>query len=151
RRGIRLGEPGVVVLDAFRPSEITDMKRSKHSDEQPLATQAPKKHSNVRCTLGDRTRIDAECKRRVIADAAQLVTLLLDENALFQQIVALLQPFSTEVGASDPVQIVQAVLELYQGNQDVAVSRHLQERWGVSLEEVDALFERARADGHEQP
>lgn len=151
RRGIRLGEPGVVVLDAFRPQEVTDMKRSKQKDgaEQPLATQAPKKHSNVRCTPGDRTRIDAECKRRAIADAAQLITLLLDENALFQQIVALLQPFSTELGASDPVQIVQAVLELYQGNQDVAVSRHLQERWGVSLEEVDALFERARTDGHE--
>src|SRR5215472_1415310 len=76
RRGIWLGEPGVVVLDAFRPQEGTDMKRSERSDEQPLVTQAPKRHSNVRCTSGDRTRYDAECKRRAIADATHLFTLL---------------------------------------------------------------------------
>lgn len=154
RRGIWLGEPGVVVLDAFRPQEVTDMKRSKQKtsgDEQPLSTQAPKSHSIVRCTPGDRNRFNAEGKRRAITDVSQLFALLLDENALFQQMVQLLQPFSAELSTPDPVQTLQALLELYQGKQDVAVSRHLQEHWGVSLEEIDALFERAKADGYEQP
>jgi len=150
RRGIRLGEPGVVVIDALRQQEETQMKkRSKRADERPLVTQAPKSHSLVRCTPGDRKRFDAVGKQRAITDQQQIFAAVLDEQALFQQMQDLLQPLMQSLGTSGPIQTLQALLAARTPHNEA--SHGFEERWGVSLSDVDALFEKAQADGKDSP
>jgi len=148
RRGIRLGEPGVVVIDALREQEETQMKkRSKSADERPLVTQAPKSHSLVRCTPGDRKRFDAVGKQRALTNPEQIFAIVLDEQALFQQMQDLLQPLEQELGTTGPIQTLQALLS-ERGKQ---ADHDWHSRWGVSLSDVDVLFEKAQADGHDKP
>ena len=153
RRGIRLTEPGVVVIDAMRSeTEETQMKKQskkKVGDAQPLATQAPKSHSLVRCTPGDRKRFDAVGKRRALTDQQRIFAIVLDEQALFQQLQDLLQPLMPELGTTGPIETLQALLAARTPHNEA--SHDFEERWGVSLSDVDALFDKAQADGHDKP
>lgn len=123
--------------------------KKKVGDARPLATQAPKSHSLVRCTPGDRKRFDAVGKQHALTDQQRIFAIVLDEQALFQQLQDLLQPLMPELGTTGPIQTLQALLAVR--SQQHEASHDFEERWGVSLSDVDALFDKAQADGHDKP
>ncbi len=91
-------------------------------------------------------------ERRSLAHQQELVGALLNEAAWYRQMEALLAPFSQAVQASTPLETLRALLAVYQNEkQDVAVSTHLQQRWGVSLDQVDTLFGKAVEEGYQEP
>jgi hypothetical protein len=162
RRGIWLGtKPGVEVIDEFR-KEWEDMtqkpalppgrsrrKKMPSGEQHPVAV---KKRSILNCTPEQKTRFDDEMDRRSLAHQHELIGPLLDEAAWYRQMMQLLTPLSDGLQASTPLETLRMLIAVYQGEkQDVAVSTHLQQRWGVSLDQVDALFEKAREEGYELP
>lgn len=162
RRGIWLGtKPGVEVLDEFRKEweEMTQQPvgrtgrsgKTKESmgEQHPVA---PKKRSILNCLPQHKTLFDAEMQRRSLAHQHELVGALLNEAAWYRQMEAELSPLSEALQASTPLETLRSLIAVYQGEkQDVAVSTHLQQRWGVSLDQIDALFEKAVEEGYKEP
>ena len=150
RQGIRVGEPGVEILEIFRPKEPIKEKvmAKKHGDTHP--TMPAKGHSIVRCTPQTRERfVQEERSRGFFKDQNGLLSQLLDESILYRQGVQLLQPVTEQLGTESFLQTLEAVLEPQreQGQLDA----QFQERWGVSLAEVDALFQVIHDAGHDNP
>ncbi|WP_172632428.1 protelomerase family protein [Dictyobacter arantiisoli] len=150
RQGIRLGEPGVEILEIFRPKEPRKEKpmAKKRADDQP--TMPTKGHSIVRCTPQTRARfVQEERERGFFKDQNGLLSQLLDESILYRQGVQLLQPATEQLGAESFLQTLQALLEPQreQGRLDA----QFKERWGISLAEVDALFQMIHDAGHDNP
>lgn len=147
RQGIRLGEPGVEILEIFRPKKEKVMAK-KRVDTQP--TMPAKGHSIVRCTPQTRERfVQEERSRGFFKDQNGLLTQLLDESIFYRQGVQLLRPVTEQLGTESFLQTLEAVLEPQreQGRLDT----QFQERWGVSLAEVDALFQMIHDAGHDNP
>lgn len=162
RRGIWLGtKPGVEVLDAFRKEweQMTEppVGRTDHSGKkkEPMGEQhpvKPKKRSILNCLPQQKTLFDAEMQRRSLAHQHELVGALLHEAAWYRQIEALLAPLSYALQASTPLEALRSLIAVYQEEkQGVAGSTYLQQRWGVSLEQLDQLFEQAVEEGYQQP
>jgi hypothetical protein len=150
RQGIRLGEPGVQILEIFRPKEPIKEKpmAKKRVDTQP--TMPTKGHSIVRCTPQTRERfVQEERNRGFFKDQNGLLSQLLDESILYRQGVQLLQPATEQLGTESFLQTLEAVFvpQREQGRLDA----QFQERWGVSLAEVDALFQMIHDAGHDNP
>jgi telomere resolvase len=162
RRGIWLGvKPGVEVLDAFRkewqdmtePSVERTSRSSKtkgpEGEQHPVA---PKKRSILNCLPQQKTLFDDEMRRRRLAHQHELVGALLNEAAWYRQMEALLAPLSDAFQTSTPLETLRALVAASEHEQqDVAVSTHLQQRWGISLEQIDRLFEKAIEEGYEKP
>lgn len=166
RRGIWLAtKPGVEVLDEFRkeweemkePTQKPSVRRTAGSrrGNESLGEQHPvklKKRSILNCLPHQKTQFDAQMEDRGLAHQHELVGKLMDESAWYQQMEALLKPLSEPLQTTTPVETLRALIAVYEGErQDVAVSSHLQRRWGVSLSQVDALFEKAVEEGYQQP
>lgn len=150
RQGIRLGEPGVEILEIFRPKKPVKEKvmAKKQADTQP--TMPAKGHSIVRCTPQTRERfVQEERSRGFFKDQNGLLSQLLDESILYRQGVQLLQPITEQLGTESFLQTLEVVLEPQreQGRLDT----QFQDRWGVSLAEVDALFQMIHDAGHDNP
>jgi Telomere resolvase len=150
RQGIRLGEPGVEILEIFRPKEPIKEKvmAKKQVDTHP--TMPAKGHSIVRCTPQTRERfVQEERSRGFFKDQNGLLSQLLDESILYRQGVQLLQPVTEQLGTESFLQTLEAVFEPQreQGRLDT----QFQERWGVSLAEVDALFQVIHDAGNDNP
>lgn len=163
RRGIWLGtKSGVEVLDEFRKEweEMTQQppllrtgrsrkKKELSGEQHPVA---PKSRSIINCTSEQKDRFDDEMDRRSLAHQHELVGPLLDEAVWYRQMEGLLTPLSEPLQAATPLEMLRALIAVYEGEkQDVAVSTHLQQRWGVTLDQVDRLFEKAVEEGYEKP
>jgi hypothetical protein len=150
RQGIRLGEPGVEILEIFRPKEPSKEKpmAKKRADDQP--TMPTKGHSIVRCTPQTRERfVQEERDRGFFKDQNGLLSQLLDESILYRQGVQLLQPATAQRGAESFLQTLQALLEPQR--EQGMLDEQFKERWGISLAEVDALFQMIHDSGHDNP
>jgi hypothetical protein len=150
RQGIRLGEPGVEILEIFRPKEPVKEKSmpKKHANDQP--TMPTKGHSIVRCTPQTRERfVQEERNRGFFKDQNGLLSQLLDESILYRQGVQLLQPITEQLGTESFLQTLEAVLAPQR--EQALLDAQFQERWGVSLAEVDALFQMIHDAGHTDP
>jgi hypothetical protein len=81
-----------------------------------------------------------------------VLSLLADTYRLSEQMEALLAPLAETSGTSTPLETLKAVVDAEQ-KRDVApsIDAHLQERWGATLEEVDALFSQAAEPGEGKP
>ncbi|QBD74469.1 hypothetical protein EPA93_00050 [Ktedonosporobacter rubrisoli] len=94
----------------------------------------PKKRSILNCLPQQKTLFDAEMERRSLAHQHELVGALLNEAAWYRQMDAELSPLSEALQASTPLGTLRSLIAVYQGEkQDVAVSTHLQQRWGCRL------------------
>ena len=150
RQGIRLGEPGVEILEIFRPKEPVKEKSmpKRRTDDQP--TMPTKGHSIIRCTPQTRERfVQEERDRGFFKDQNGLLSQLLDESILYRQGVRLLQPATVQLETESFLRTLEALLapQREQGRLDA----QFQERWGVSLAEVDALFQMIHDAGHDNP
>lgn len=162
RRGIWLGtKAGVEVLDAFRkewekmakpsvkPTNRGGTKDALLGEQHPVK---PKKRSILNCTPEQKTRFDAEMQRRRLAHQHELVGMLLDESTWYHQMETMLAPLSDTLHTSTPLETLRALVAGSGGEpSDAAVSSQLQQRWGVSLEQIEALFEKATEEGHQKP
>ncbi len=162
RRGIWLGsKPGVEVLDAFRkewehmtphPVERTERSGKKKEPTGEQHPVEPKKRSIINCLPQQKTLFDAEMQRRSLAYQHELVGALLNEAAWYRQMEALLEPLSQEVQAATPLETLRALIVGFQGEaQERALNTLVQQRWAVTAEQLDQLFEKAREEGYEQP
>ncbi|BCL77536.1 hypothetical protein ccbrp13_00020 [Ktedonobacteria bacterium brp13] len=150
RQGLRLGEPGVEILEIFRPKEPVKEKSmpKKRVDDQP--TMPTKGHSIVRCTPQTRARfVQEERDRGFFKDQNGLLSQLLDESILYRQGMQLLQPATVQLGTESFLQTLQALLEPQR--EQGMLDQQFKERWGISLAEVDALFQMIHDSGHDNP
>jgi hypothetical protein len=154
RQGIRLGEPDVLVLEKFRPKEPRKEKAMSKKPVVDAPTEPAKGHSIIRCTPQTRARfVQEERDRGFFKDQDGLLSQLLDESLLYRQGLHLLKPAVTQLGTGSFIEILRALLETHPGSGTPAeaLDQHLQEHWGVSLAEVDTLFQKVREAGHENP
>jgi hypothetical protein len=162
RRGIWLStKSGVEVLDAFRkeweamtqpPVGQTSRSGKKQAPTGEQHPVTPKKRSILNCLSHQKTLFDAEMQRRNLAHQHELVGALLNEAAWYRQMEVQLAPLAASLQASTPLETLRTLITMSQEEKpDVAVSTHLQQRWGVSLEQLDQLFEKAVVEGYQEP
>jgi hypothetical protein len=160
RQGIRLGEPGVKVLGVFE--EAVEAQQQKQEREQ-MAKQPPEQtlpvvkasktgYSMLKPKQATAQRILTIMHERGLRHHEEVLSLLADTYRLYEQMEALLAPLAETSGTSTPLEQLRAVVEASQ-RRDVAptVNAHLQERWGTTLSEVDALLTQAAEQGEGKP
>lgn len=158
RQGIKLGEPGVAVLKVFQPKPSTRKKGKAMAntlEPKTPTTQSAKKSSLFRCTPTTKARgkqmIEArDIRGKQVEDI--FLNQVFDEAASYAHMRSLLASFA-ETPESDPVTTLHRMLSLFEesGTRQRLVSDHLQQRWGVTLEDLDQVFTQAQAAGHEKP
>ena len=157
RQGIKLGEPGVVVLKAFQPKPSTrkEGKAMAETNRKTSTTEPAKKSSLFRCTQATKAR-----GKQMIADRGlrgkQVEDLFLnqvfDQATFYEQMRTLLAPFAETPEAEPVTTLHQMLASLEQpAVRQRLVGEHLQQRWGISLEELDRVFTQAQSVGHEKP
>jgi hypothetical protein len=160
RQGIRLGEPGVKVLGVFE--EAVEAQQQKQEREQ-MAKQPPEQtlpvvkasktgYSMLKPKQATAQRILTIMHERGLRHHEEVLSLLADTYRLYEQMEALLAPLAETSGTSTSLETLKAVVDAEQ-KRDVApsINAHLQERWGATLEEVDALFSQAAEPGEGKP
>jgi hypothetical protein len=152
RQGIRLGEPDVEILDTFKPITLQEKRMSKKNEKK---TEPVKGHSLMRCKQQTSARGKQIMHERGLPTQDALLNTVFDESALYQQMGQLLAPLASSLGMQDhdPIATLRALItaNAQPQMQQQAVSTHLQQRWGVSLEELDEVFEQVREAGHKEP
>lgn len=157
RQGIKLGEPGVVVLKAFgsKPSTRKEGKAMAETDEKMSTTEPAKKSSLFRCTQATKTRgkqmiADRELRGKQVEDL--FLNQVFDQATLYEQMQKLLAPFAETPEAESVTTLHQVLASLEQpAVRQRLVGEHLQRRWGISLEDLDRVFTQAQSAGHEKP
>ncbi len=152
RQGIRLGEPGVGILKVFQPKK---KEKAVKSQDEPQATIVTKKSSLFRCTPQVKERGRQLMEERDIRDKQKENTFLsqvFDESVLYRQMCTLLAPLAA-TAETDPLTTLHDLLTAFEqpAVQQRLVSDHLQQRWGVTLDDLDQVFTQVREAGHEQP
>lgn len=157
RQGIKLGEPGVVVLKAFgpKPSARKKGKAMAEIDEKTSTTEPAKKSSLFRCLPATKARgkqmiADRELRGKQVEDL--FLNQVFDQAMLYEQMQRLLAPFAETPEAEPATTLHQVLASLQQpAVRQHLVGEHLKLRWGISLEELDRVFAQAQAAGHEKP
>jgi hypothetical protein len=160
RQGIRLGEPGVKVLSVFEEAVVAQQQKeerermAKQHPEQTLPVVKASKtgYSMLRPKQATAQRVLQIMHERGQRHHDEVLALLADTYRLYEQMESMLAPLAETYSTSTPLETLKAVMDAEQ-RRDVAptVNAHLQERWGTTLEEVDALFTQAAEQGEGQP
>jgi hypothetical protein len=160
RQGIRLGKPGVKVLSVFE--EAVEAQQQKQERERmamqqseqtlPVVKASKTGYSMLKPKQATAQRILQIMHERGLRHHDEVLSLLADTYRLYEQMEALLAPLAEASGTSTPLEQLRAVVEASQ-RRDVAptVNAHLQERWGTTLSEVDALLTQAAEQGEGKP
>lgn len=136
RQGIRLGEPGVQVLEAFQTMPPSHTKQEqKPMTLLPLRGKSHTGYGLLKPKQPTKTRFQEVQGAR---SQDETLSQLLDEHALYAQIHTLVQPVAAQVGTDHPLETVQALVEEFARKQ--SASQAFEQRWKVSLDEVGALF-----------
>lgn len=159
RQGIKLGEPGVVVLQAFQPKTSPRTKKKGKAmaeiEEKTSTTEPAKKSSLFRCTQATKARgkqmiADRELRGKQVEDL--FLNQVFDQATRYEQVRTLLEPLA-ETPEAEPITTLHQVLDSLEqpAVRQRLVGEHLQQRWGISLEELDRVFAQAQSAGHEKP
>jgi hypothetical protein len=143
RQGIKLSEPGVVVLEVFQPKSVVPVKKKEKKEVSLLPTVDKKDHSLLRPGQELRARIDdvnEEFGHRTINET---LSAMVDEHYLLRQMVAMLEPMYEQLGTESPLLALQALLG---EGMKLSVNQHLQENWQTSLDGVEDLLQDASHD-----
>ena len=148
RQGIRLGEPGVQVIEAFRPKPVTagTHQKKEHHVMDILRLDKKKDHSITRMAQETKSRIDQVQKELGSRTQDEALSSMIDEHYVLQQMVQLLFPLYEQLGANNPVSAVQALLG---AGGAVQVDQHLGEQFHTSLAEVTTLLGDAANESEE--
>ena len=162
RHGIALGTPGVKVLDAFAEAIAKRTREAAQRQETMHMTTAPttqRRSRTGRGLLQPRQHTKERFKQveaRVHMATDETLSLLLDEHALFQQLLEVLHPVAPQIATAAPGETAQMVLKTVQLLVEAYVRQHTEShafeaRWGVTLADVSALFENVAATGESRP
>jgi hypothetical protein len=147
RQGIKLSEPGVVVLEVFQPKPVVPpQKEEKVKEVLPLTDK--KGHSILSPDQKLRARIDdvhAELGYRTINET---LSVMVDEHYILRQMIALLTPISEQLGTESPLLALQSLLG---EGANASVNQQFQETWKTSLQEVEGLLQDASGDTNDPP
>jgi len=146
RQGIKLSEPGVVVLEVFQTKPVVQKKEKKKVDLLPTIDK--KGHSILSPDQKLRARIDdihEELGNRTINET---LSVMVDEHYVLRQMEALLNPMYEQLGAASPVEALQALLG---EGMKISVNEHLQENWQTDLDGVQDLLQDASSDTDSPP
>ncbi len=153
RRGIKLREPGVEILEAFQKRGEQDMVRKGKgqatTEEQTgvvVRKQSKTGFSSMRPKQGTKERADAVGEREHLHSTDEIITYLLDTDAIAHQLYGLLHPLVEELGTKTdtPVATLQALVAAYTSG---VRSPGADQQAG----EIAALLQEVAAEGEEQP
>src|SRR5262249_30216599 len=116
RRGIRLSESGVQVLDVFQrqqPKGAQEMSTADTKAPQALTTKPGKTRGTLTTKPGTFDQAIALMQARNMRKHDEIVLDLLANDATYQQMDALLQPLGQELHTETPVAILQALIAAY--------------------------------------
>ena len=153
RQGIRLGEPSVKVLDAFKEAVQAAQEKkergrvAKQAKTLPVVKASKTGYSMLKPKQATGLSIHEIMHEKGLRTHDEVLRLLADTYRLYQQVAILLAPVAEQYETATPIETLAAVLA---ADPTPAVNAQLQERWGVTLEEVTALFEQAAAQGEDQ-
>lgn len=116
-KGIRLGESGVQILEAFQPKG--DKEMSTTPDQQVLETAPAKTRGAFTTKPGTYNRGMQLAKERGFTDEKtgaheRLIVDLLEHDAVAHQMYDLLLPLSEALGTEGPISTLQALIAGYQ-------------------------------------
>ena len=147
RQGIKLSEPGVEVLEVFKPKSVVPLQK-KEKEVSVLPTVDKKGHSILSPDQRLRARIDdvhAELGYRTINET---LSVMVDEHYILRQMTALLEPVSEQLGAASPLLALQALLS--EGFK-ASVNQQFQKSWKASLGDIEGLLQEASLDTNDPP
>jgi hypothetical protein len=147
RRGIRLGEPGIEVLEIFQPKEdqpmiATETEHTQHTQgsQQPvLETKKAKKRGMLTTRPGTFEQARALMRMRNMHRHDEIVVDMMAHDAVAHQMYALLVPLTEELVADGPLAILQALVAAYRNfkARDTCIEELLQE---VSEEKEPVVY-----------
>jgi hypothetical protein len=145
RRGVRLGDPGVEILEVFkdRPVAHSASKGKKGKRMTLLPTDKPKDHSIIRVNPPTEGRVIHIHNEEQHPGFDATVALLVDEHYVLKQMAALLSPLYERLGVNSPLGAVKALLG---DGSAFMLDQMLADRWKTSLAEIVSLLEDAAAD-----
>lgn len=143
RQGIKLSDPGVVVLEVFQPKPVVSTQKKGKEEVDLLTTTEKKDHSLLRPGQELRARINDVNREFGHRTINETLSVMVDEHYVLHQIEVLLSPMYEQLEAASPVEALQALLS---GGFQISVDQRLQENWQTSLGEVEDLLQDAKAD-----
>ncbi len=144
RQGVRLGEPGVEVLEVFNKQKPAEAGGSRKKEKNLETKTEPKKdHSLTRISQETKARVDQAQKRFNYGSQDETVSKAVDALYEVQQMAELLQPLYEQLGVDNPMSAVHALLS---DGGAFMVDQKLAATWKTSLAEVAGLLEDAAAD-----
>jgi hypothetical protein len=157
RQGIRLGEPGVKVLDVFAPAvtqqvakeERAQMRKKKIAQILPVQPASKTGYSMLKPRQETKHRIDQIASERDLRHHDEVLALLADEHRVLEQMKTLLAPYQQQSGipagshGSPDTQAALEALKTLLASGAPSVETRLQEQWHASLEQVEGVLEEA--------
>ncbi|MBA2679438.1 MAG: hypothetical protein H0U76_13695, partial [Ktedonobacteraceae bacterium] len=146
RKGVKLGQPGVEILDEFKPKVPAPTKKRRKSallstNQTGFSRYKPRQQTKILLDqIGDEigARIEDDTLRHLV-----------EEHYLLAQLRTLVAPMQYEGHT-----VLETVESMLTDTNDPRVVDHLlQERWHTSLEQVETLFAEVAetSDAQEEP
>ena len=145
RQGVRLGEPGVEVLEVFKPKPGMGSKKEQKVDL--LGLEKKKDHSATRLSQETKSRLDQVQQDLKVRTQDEAMSAAIDGHYVLQQIIQLVKPLYNQLGTDNPISAVQALLG--EGGA-IQVDQRLSEHFRTDLTEVVGLLSDAAAE-NEKP
>ena len=154
RQGIRLAEPGVMVLEVFRPrtatEETTDDASPEEEEAMPMSETTKTGYSLIKVRKETRILFDQEAKRLEARGLDEATVELLERSRSYQQLLDALAPLGAALGiaADAPLEIVTA---LQQGAKPVPAGKAKSGKKAAEQRELEALVAGLRQTGTKEP
>ena len=150
RQGIKLGEPGVELLEVFKPkpkpeTETRSRRRGKKviTQEQETKKSSQTGYSILKPRDVTKDRIDVISEETGVKPGDETLSLMADEHYVLAQMVALVSPHYEQLGTREPV----GALEMLLGSGgNVQVDQQLQDLWKTTLQDVISLLQDASVE-----
>jgi len=156
QQGIWLGRPGVQVLRVFEHAVVAQQQKEERTRMAkrtvPVVKASKTGYSMLKPKQPTAQRIVHIMRERDLRHHDEVLSLLADTYRLSEQMESLLAPLAEVYETTTPLSTLTALVEADATRPvQASVTAHLQQRWGATLEEVDALFEQAAAQGDGNP
>jgi hypothetical protein len=111
-QGIRLGTPGVEILEVFQPKKGTQksMTTETADEQQVLTTKAHKTRGTLTTTPGTFDRVKTLMEQRGMIKHDEIVADLLANDATAHQMYGLLAPLAERLHTDGPIATLQALI-----------------------------------------